>query len=81
MCVFVVTKEKTTTFSSNYFINFFLVVLACENILQLFLSDLVSGRNWTVVTLIGWIAIGTPALGGRAKHDKPPTSEVLTFWS
>jgi nitroreductase len=32
-------------------------------------------------TLVGWIAIGTPALDGRAKHDKPPTSEVLTFWS
>ena len=32
-------------------------------------------------TLVGWIAIGTPALERRAKHRKPPADEVLTFWS
>lgn len=32
-------------------------------------------------TLVGWIAIGTPTLGGRAKHGKPPAGEVLRFWS
>ncbi len=32
-------------------------------------------------TLVGWIALGTPSLGRRAKHPKPPADEVLTFWS
>lgn len=32
-------------------------------------------------TLVGWIALGTPALARRAKHAKPPADEVLTFWS
>ena len=32
-------------------------------------------------TLVGWIAIGTPALERRAKHRKPPADEVLSFWS
>lgn len=32
-------------------------------------------------TLVGWIAIGTPALERRAKHGKPQADEVLTFWS
>lgn len=31
--------------------------------------------------LVGWIAIGTPALERRAKHAKPAVDEVLTFWS
>lgn len=32
-------------------------------------------------TLVGWIAMGTPALERRAKHTKPAVGEVLTFWS
>jgi nitroreductase len=31
-------------------------------------------------TLVGWIAIGTPALTRRAKTGKPPAGEVLSFW-
>ena len=31
-------------------------------------------------TLVGWIAIGTPALARRAKPGKPPAGEVLSFW-
>lgn len=31
-------------------------------------------------TLVGWIAIGTPTVGSRAKPGKPPSGEVLTFW-
>ncbi len=32
-------------------------------------------------TLVGWIALGTPSLGRRAKHVKPAAGEVLSFWS
>ena len=32
-------------------------------------------------TLVGWIAMGTPALERRAKHLKPAADQVLTFWS
>lgn len=32
-------------------------------------------------TLVGWIAIGKPALERRAKHGKPPAEKVLSFWS
>ncbi|MBY0467486.1 MAG: nitroreductase [Burkholderiaceae bacterium] len=31
-------------------------------------------------TLVGWIAIGTPTLAGRAKPGKPSAGEVLRFW-
>ena len=32
-------------------------------------------------TLVGWIALGTPALARRAKHGKLSAEEVLGFWS